>query len=213
MDESDTSDPSAESGTERGRPRNKIAQLVDEYELIDVAVELEEGWAATGDAHRSLRELADYFNERLLERRLAVAGQRALRGEAETLYSLLTDEDVSEGDRIRARRRLEQQGIDTDGLRKEFVSYQTMRRYLRTHRDVTYTREESDRLETDARNVQQLRGRVEAVTENNLRGLRDSSRLSLGEFRVTTEVHVYCEDCGTRYSANELLEQEGCECG
>lgn len=207
MDESSSS----ESGTERGR--NKVARLVGEYELADVAVELEEGWAATGDAHRSLRELADYFNEQLLEQRLAAAGQRALRGEVETLYSLLTDDDVSEGDRVRARRRLEQQGIDTDELLDEFVSYQTMRRYLKTYRDVTYTREESDRLETEARNVQQLQGRVEAVTENKLRSLRNSSRLSLGEFRVTTDVHVYCEDCGTRYSATELLKREGCECG
>lgn len=65
-------------------------------------------------------------------------------GEVETLYALLTDEDVSDDDRLRARRRLEQDGIDVDALQDEFVSYQTIQRYLQDHRGASSTSEERD---------------------------------------------------------------------
>lgn len=201
-----------ESVEEEQVPRNKVAELIDKYDLTGLATELEEGWTATGDAHRSLRELAEYFNRQILEQEFVNTGKQTLRGETETFYTLLTSEDVSEGDRVRARRRLEEQGIDVDELVDDFVSYQTVRRYLKNHRGATYTRAESDRLETEAQNIQQLSGRVEAVAENKLQSLRDSSRLSLGEFRVTTDVHVYCEDCETRYSATGILSRGGCDC-
>jgi cell division protein ZapA (FtsZ GTPase activity inhibitor) len=192
--------------------RNKIAQLIEEYNLSAIGQEIEDRWTATGDSHDSLRELTDYFNKRILEQHLLNAGQQTLQGEVETLYALLTDEDVSEGERIRARRRLEQQGIDLDTLTSRFVSYQTLRRYLKDYRNASYTRQESDRIEKELSNIQQLRGRTESVIYNNLQSLQSADHITLEEFRVTTDVHVYCEGCSTQYSATELLEQGGCGC-
>lgn len=204
---------SSSNGEEESeRPSNKVARLIAEYELTDIATELEYAWEATGDAHRSLRDLADDFNKRLLEQYLTETGQQTLEREIETLYTLLTADDVSEGDRIRVRRQLEQQGINVDQLVDEFVSYQTMRRYLKDYRGATYTPEKKDQIKTELQNLQQLRGRVGTVTEGKLRNLQKTSRISLGEFRVTIDVRVYCKDCETQYSASELLNRGGCEC-
>lgn len=199
-------------GADRERPGNKVARLVEEYDLGETAAALEDSWAAQGENHWSLRKLAREFNERLLEHHLAENGQQPLKGEVGTLYELLTDEDVSESDRVRARRRLEQQGIDIGRLRDEFVSYQTVRRYLEHHRGITYTREETNRLETEAQTLQQLGGRVGAVAEDKLESLRDGGDLSLGRFRVAVDVRVYCEECQSRYPVDELFDNGGCEC-
>lgn len=206
MERSDAADAAG------GAPGNKAARLLDRYELDDVAAELERGWTATGEAHRSLRELADYFNRQLLAHRLQANAQQTLKGEVETLYALLTDDDVSDGDRVRARRRLEQVGVDVDALLDEFVSYQTIRRYLTDHRDATYSPAETDQVEKAIEDLQRLRGRVEAVTEGKLETLRETDRLSLGDFRVTVDVQVYCEACGTQHRVDDLLAAGGCEC-
>lgn len=212
MDETQSDAGAPDPADSAGRSDNKVARLVAQYEMDAVAAELERSWTATGAEHRSLRDLADYFNQQLLERRLAAGGQQTLKGEVETLYGLLTDDDVSDGDRIRAQRRLEQEGIDVDALLDEFVSYQTIRRYLKDHREASYTPEEVDQVEKVSQDLQQLRGRVEAVASGKFENLRETGRLSLGEFRVAVDVRVYCEDCGTQYRASELLEQGGCAC-
>lgn len=207
MDEMSSSPP--DDGT---RPKNKMDRLVKQYGLTDTADEIECAWTATGDEHRSLRELADQFNRELLECRLAEVGQQTLKGEAETLYGLLTGDDVSDGDRIRARRRLEQQGIDVRTLLDEFVSYQTVRRYLKNHRETSYTPEEVDRVEKANDDLQQLRGRVEAVATGKLEDLSKGQDLILGDFGVSVEIRIYCEDCETQYPASELLERGSCGC-
>lgn len=60
--------------------------------------------------------------------------------------------------------------------------------------------------------LQQLRGRVEAVAAGKFENLREENGLSLGKFRLTADIHIHCEDCGTQYRAAELLDQGGCKC-
>jgi len=202
----------ASGGNDRGQLGSKIARLVDKYGLDDTAAELEESWTAQGRDRRSLRELADLFNQRLLERHLEEADQRPLAGELEALYSVLTNEEGNESDRIRARRRLEQKGVDVDALLDEFVSYQTVRRYLRNHRDASHKSEDFDRLSRETKNLMKLRGRAQAVTRNKLESLRSTSDLQLGQFRVSIDVRIYCEECETQLKLDRLLDEESCSC-
>lgn len=196
---------------EQSESRNKVASLIDEYELTGLGDELVAGWTATGDDHRSLRSLADRFNRALLERRLADAGVRTIDGEVENIYRLLTDEEASAGDHVRLTRRLEREGVDPEALESEFVSYQTVRRYLQDVREASYERPTVDRREREMRTLQQLRGRIESVTETKLDQLRDEE-LTLGEFRTTVEVRVFCETCGAGYDVETLLDRGGCDC-
>ena len=197
------------SGSGRGR-RSKVVRLIEEYGLDSVGDELERLWTAEED-RRSLRQLATYFNQRLLERALERADVRPLDGEVENTYRLLTD-DADNADRTRVRRRLERDGLDVEALEADFVTYQAVRTYLQKHRGAEYTPDETDPIEREITNVQRLRGRVDSVTEGKLEQLRSGGHLDIGSFRTFVDVRVVCEDCNTQFDVVDLLERGRCEC-
>jgi len=65
----------------------------------------------------SLRSLERELNVALLRAAAREAGVATLDGEVENLYRLLTDDDVTSGTRVQARRRLENEGLDVDAVR------------------------------------------------------------------------------------------------
>lgn len=197
------------AGSGRGR-RSKVARLIEEYEMESLGAELERRWTAEED-RRSLRELASYFNRQLLEHALEAADVRPLDGEVENIYRLLTDGE-SGADRTRIRRRLERDGVDVDAVENDFVTYQAIRTYLKKHRGAEYTPDETDPIEREIGNIQQLRGRVDSVTEGKLRQLRRTDQLDLGEFRTLVDVRVVCEDCNAQFDVIDLLERGRCDC-
>lgn len=196
-------------GSGRGR-RSKVARLIEEYELEGLGAELEQLWTAD-ENRQSLRELATYFNQTLLERSLEDADVRPLDGEVENIYRLLSD-GAEGADRTRIRRRLERDGVDVDALETDFVTYQAIRTYLMKHRGAEYTPDETDPLEREISNIQQLRGRVDSVTEGKLEQLSAGGQLDIGEFRTMVDVRVYCEDCNSQFDVIELLERGHCNC-
>jgi hypothetical protein len=205
-------DGTSDRGSGRTGRRFKVERLVDEYGIDGAEEDLERGWTATGTEHESLRELAERFNQRLLERVLVEAGIRPVDGEIRTFYRTLAEEGVSEGDRMRLMRRLERDGIDVEELRSDFVSYQAVRSFLRQKRGVTGPVEGTSRMERTADHLQKLVGRTEAVTRSKFTQLRDTGRLDLGEFGVYVDVRVTCRECGEQYLVVELLEAGGCTC-
>jgi len=141
------------------------------------------------------------------------AGMSVIDGERENLYRLLSDEDVAPDARIDARRRLERNGIDVDRLQTDFVTYQAIRSYLKEYRGVEYRKpDDTARVERTTESLERLQSRLQTVSENNLAQLRDSDRITLGEFRIFVTADVYCEDCDAQYSVIELLQRGGCDC-
>jgi hypothetical protein len=197
-----------ESDTER---QIKVARLIDEYNLDGLGEEMARRWTAEDDRW-SLRDSADHFNQAILEAAMEAEGAQLPDGEAENTYRLLTNEDVGEADKTRARRRLEREDIEVDTLLDDFVSYQAIRTFLTKHQGAEYTPDETDPLERETKNVQKLRGHIDSVTEGKLEQLRDSDELTLGEFRTLVDVRVVCEDCNRQFDVVELLEREGCDC-
>lgn len=197
------------SGSGRGR-RSKVARLIEEYGMDSLGAELERRWTAEEDRH-SLRELASHFNRRVLQLALEDVDVRPLDGEVENMYRLLTDED-SGADRTRIRRRLERDGVDIDAVEDDFVTYQAIRTYLKKHRGAEYTPDDTDPIEREVGNIQQLRGRVDSVAEGKIRQLRRTGKLDIGEFRTLVDVRVVCEDCNAQFGVIELLERGHCEC-
>lgn len=194
------------------KARYKVERVARAYGLDSVLDELVERWTRENDA-MSLRDLATYFNERVLRAAMEEAGADPLDGEVANAYRLLSDDDVSSGVRTETRKRLERDGVDIDRVESEFVTYQAVRTYLQEARDAT--REEptdEELIESVDETIERLRGRTTAVTEEKLRQLRDGSRVDLGEFRVLLDLGVFCEDCGTQYEVGELLERGGCDC-
>jgi len=202
-------------GAEATQPESKVARLIDAYELgASFGDRLEEAWTADGDQRESLRSLADRFNRRLLQVTMAEAGMSTLDGEVSNLYRLLTDDDVSSGNRTEARRRLEQHGVDIEQLERDFVTYQAIRSYLKEYRGAEYERDTgTTRVEGVVDTIQRLKSRVNSVATKNLEQLRKTDKVTLGEFRLFVEISVFCEDCRTQYGLVDLLQGGGCECG
>jgi len=197
-----------------GRKSSKVAKNIDKYDLDEsVGDELERLWTAEKPQRRSLRDLAELFNKRLLKSARATAGMSNMSEDVENLYHLLTADDVSSGMQTEARSRLERNGVNVEQLEADFVTYQAIRSYLTEYRGAEYERSaENDSVESVLSAVQRLRSRLELVVEGNLERLRSAGTLTLGEFHLFVDVDVLCEDCGAQYGVVELLDRGGCDC-
>lgn len=201
------------SATDGGtRRQQKVARLIEEYELDNLGAEMERLWTAESDERRSLRDLAEIFNQKLLEKEMVDAGLETLDGEVQNFYRLLTGSDVRKADQMRTQRRLEREGLDVDALIKDFVTYQAIRNYLKEVRGAEFTPNKQDPLERETENIQKLRGRVASVTEGKLELLREGNHLKIGTFRTFVDTNVICEDCGSQYEITELLDRGRCNC-
>jgi hypothetical protein len=208
----DMGDADEPSGGGSGR-RTKVARLIDEYGLATLGAEMERRWTSDGDDRLSLRALADRFNQRLLEAKMTDAGMQPLSGEVENTYRLLTDDDVSAGRRVEAENRLEAAGVDVDGLRADFLTYQAIRHYLTEVREASYERDgDRDGTAGERAVIDRLQGRVESVVRDTVDRLRTAGRLAVGDYRVFVSVDVLCQDCGGQYTAGELLDRGHCDC-
>ncbi|ELZ98088.1 hypothetical protein C440_02533 [Haloferax mucosum ATCC BAA-1512] len=192
----------------RPNPTNsKVGRLIESYELAGLGEELEARWTADENAD-SLRTLADVFNHELLKVAAVDAGLDPLDGEIESLYDALTEDDATGAERTRARGRLERAGIDVEDLQQDFVSHQAVHTYLTTYRGATKERKRSDPTER----VQRLRGRLAAVTESALDSASNHDEFDVGSPEVLVDVQVFCADCGSQYTFDELVERGGCDC-
>lgn len=202
-------DPNRDSSAP-GR-ESKVARLLREYELESLGDELEHLWTRDEDRW-SLRDLAEYFNRELLRTALRETGTTDLDGEAANYHRLLTDDDVSPGDRVEATRWLERAGVDVERLQGEFVSYQAVRTYLKRYRNAEYERTEGDRVSREAESVQQFSARTEAIVQDKIDRLQRQGHIAVGKPSVTVQVRVYCSECNSQYSVDQLLERGYCDC-
>lgn len=193
-------------------PKPKVARLVEKYELAGIGAELETRWTDPENGE-SLRTLASWFNERVLQSTLASADVETITEDVSYLYALLSGETGSRGERTQVERQLEREGIDVETLTSEFVSYGAIRSYLTGYRDVSPpSRNDAASAATTARTIEGLRQRTVSVTESKLDRLQETDQLRVGPHRVFAEVQVRCEECGKQYDVADLLESGTCDC-
>lgn len=179
---------------------------------IDVDGELVDRW--TGTDRQSTRELTEWFNQQLLAAALAKAGVPTRDGEVQNYYRLLTDEDVSSGDRTETRRELEQRGVPVDTLDGQFLSHQTIYTHLTECLGVSLSEPSpSERLDDAETTLGQLQSRTEAVTTDTITRLADHGALDIDSVDVLVSVQVACRECNRQYSVRELFDRGGCHCG
>jgi hypothetical protein len=188
---------------------SKVERVIEKYDLRGFGDTLEDYWTRDEDRY-SLRDLAVYFNERVLRAVMEEAGMHPLDGEVENTYRLLTDDDVSRGDQRQAERKLERENIDIPELRKDFVTHQAIHTYLREHRDVTRdSRQTHEERRNHARETtDRLRSRTEAVIQNTLQSLARTSEFPIDNFDVIVDIRVVDTDTGETYTVDDLLGQE-----
>ncbi|MFB6075241.1 MAG: rod-determining factor RdfA [Haloarculaceae archaeon] len=193
---------------EDGRgPPPKVARVIDAYDLEGLGERLEARWTAEdGD---SLRDLADVFNERVLEAAVEAADARPIDQDVETLYRRLTADDVSEGVRTRTRRTLEREGIDVERVTDDFVSHQAVHTYLREYRGAEKPTPSPEEKRERVRNrVRKLRNRTVAVSEDAVATLQREGLVPDGEFDVLVDVRVLYRDSGEQHEIGDLLSED-----
>lgn len=194
-----------------GSHGDKVARVVDEYGLEGTGAELEARWLGEAGERASLRDLADWFNGRVLAAALRRHGALPIDDDVSGVYRALTDDDVDAARRTSVRRRLERAGVDADDVTADFVSHQTVHAYLREVRGASLP-ETDDEAEREVERIRKLVGRTTAVAEDGLDRLRERDEVTVGEVDVFTRVQVLCRDCGAQYDAVELIERGACEC-
>lgn len=195
------------------KPSNKVAKLIEQYALTGLGSELKAYWTGEGVERMSLRDLAAYFNKKLLETRMDEAGMSIVDNDVDTVYRNLTSESVSAGVRTDTENRLSENGIDPEQLDREFVSYQTLRTYLREYQNAEYDEiSDEEKIEKDMRVIDRLMTRSQSVATDRIEKLISTGRISSSEFEVFIDMNVLCEDCGTQYSVDDYLQRGGCDC-
>lgn len=207
------SEPDPESQSERKSGRQtKISRILDTYELQKLGSELENYWTAESGKRKSLRELAEFVNKQIIETTLRNEGEEMVPGEVETIHAALKDDESSRGLQQEVKGRLERVGVDVEALEKDLVSYQAIRTYLQKERNIEYEGGTQHPVPSAKDQIQRLKGRLRAVSEQRLDTLAKSGEITLGDHNVLVQVEVYCEDCGRQYSIEELLDDGGCNC-
>lgn len=169
-------------------------------------------WEA--DDGPGLRRLADQFNILVINAARLAAGEPSLDGESELLYRLLTDDEVEAAEQARARRRLEEQGIDPDDLTDAFLSYRTLDRHFKncTVRERNIS---SEPVTADSvlNRVNALKKRVEQVTAKSITEVAQHTDIGAAgsDIDVIVQISVVCSECGDRMSLRDLLA-DGCNC-
>lgn len=189
----------------------KVGRVIDERELSGVAEELVTRWTGEAGERASLRELARFFNERVLGAALADAGADPT-GDPSRLYRILTGEEGSAGDRTDLRNRLERAGVDVDAVESDFVSHQTVHTFLTDHLDVEYHEDRRPQLQKDRERIDRLESRLAAVADDVVARSGDAGRIRVGDPDVLVETRVLCAECGNDYTLQGLLDREGCGC-
>jgi len=195
------------------KPSNKVAKLLDQYELAGLGSELKMYWTGEGVDRMSLRDLAEYFNKKLLEAKMEKAGMSLINNDVETIYRNLTSDTVSAGTRTDSENKLSANGIDPEKLEQEYVSYPTVRTYLREYQDAEYDQlSAEEKIEKDRQMIDRLMTRSQSVATDRIEKLISTGRISSSNFEVFVNIDVLCQDCGTQYPIGEYLELGGCDC-
>ncbi|MDF9746228.1 rod-determining factor RdfA [Natrinema salsiterrestre] len=196
-----------------GGRRTKVERVMDQYGLEEWGPRLEAEWIGDETERTSLRDLATAFNQAVLRAAVRDAGTSVLETDIESLYRILTDDDVSRSDAVRKRRELERSGVDIDDVRSDFVTHQTIYTYLTNVRDASLPEEDTgDRIDRKKETVQRLGGRTQVITESTLEELSNAGEIADREYDVFVDVRAICGNCGADYPVADLLEQRGCDC-
>lgn len=192
----------------------KVGTVADRYGLDGISTRLGVLWTTDEDERYSLRELADHFNQRVVESAMSDAEMNPLEGEVENVYRLLTDEESSPGHRVQAENRLEFEGVSVADLQDDFVTHQTVYRHLKNCLEAEYERETgpASRLERDVDRIEAFQNRVRLVVDETVQRLSTAGLFSITAPSAYVDIRILCEECGERYSPRELLERDRCDC-
>ncbi|PAU82929.1 hypothetical protein CK500_12435 [Halorubrum salipaludis] len=196
--------------TEASGTNTKVARVIREYGLDGMGATLEAAWTGESGERTSLRDLADEFNEAVLEAALREENVSSLNVDVSSTYEALRGDSGSST--TRARRRLEREGIDVDALTKDFVTHQAVHTYLTQEREASLPAADEDMADRKVETIEKLQGRLSAVAESAISSLANADELDRDDYDVLVDVRTVCPNCGADAPVGELIRRGGCGC-
>lgn len=194
--------------TEASDTNTKVARVIEMYDLDGMGANLEAAWTGEAGERTSLRDLADEFNEAVLEAALREASVSSLGIDVSSTYKALRSDSRSEANR--ARRRLEREGIDIDELTGDFVTHQAIHTYLTQERKASLPAADGNMADRKVETIEKLQGRASAVAESALSSLANADELDRDDYDILVDVRAICPNCGTDMSVIELIRHGSC---
>ena len=195
---------------EASSTNTKVARVIQKYNLDSMGASLEAAWTGEAGERTSLRDLADEFNEAVLEAALREESISSVNIDVSSTYAALHgDSDLSA---TRARRRLEREGIDVDKLTGDFVTHQAIHTYLTQEREASLPAADDDMGDRKAETIEKLQGRTSVVAESAISSLANTGKLDKDNYDVLVDVRAVCPDCGSDTAVGELIRRGGCGC-
>lgn len=189
----------------------KIGKGIQKYSLEDLNEELTRKYR---DDDYSLRDLETEVNTAITATTLDQA-DAALNTTPEEIVRILhgDDDDVSRREENRLATQLDQAGVDVETLRKDYISYRTVKNHLNDCLDVDTSRTETITLDDARATIGWARTRCENVIEQTLARLSNADKITMGDdIGVTVTPRVTCRDCGVTVTISEFLTDNGCDC-
>lgn len=207
----------------------KIGDLLSKYDLEDYGRELEQRWTHPDPAKRqSIRDLTAELNSRIVERAVEkkTDGLIPVNVSPDEIAELLDGRgsNTAEYDGMNAtevvdfENWLSESDIDPDALKDDLVSHVTLHSYFKDQRgaesphgqtELTPEEAKADKIGT----VRDMHNKYARYLQDRFEPLRNRRLLPEAEPDIFVEFNVSCPACGTRYSAIEYIENQGCtEC-
>ena len=191
----------------------KVDGVIERYDLVStdpIYDSINKGLLArwTGVGKRSAmgyRSLTEWFNKRLLKAVYDEHGRETLGARLDSDYEALNGDDDLVGEEVVESLRAD--GIDSDSLKQDLVSWGTMRTHLKECLD---GHKESQTASTDweKQSIQKAIAVTEDKTEAALSTLANKGTLAGGDTaRIDVQIQLSCQSCPTRVPFDVALER------
>jgi len=191
----------------------KVDGVIERYDLASadpIYDSIDEGLLArwTGAGKRTAmgyRSLTEWFNKRLLKAVYDEHGRETLGARLDSDYEILTTDDDLVSEEVAES--LRGDGIDSDRLQRDLVSWGTMRIHLQECLDGN---KESQTASTnwEKESIQKVIEITEEKTESALSALANKGTLAGGETAgIDVQIQLSCQSCPTRVPFNVAVER------
>lgn len=191
--------------------KRKVGRVIDKHGLHDFHDRLPALWLGEeGYPQTSVRRLAELTNIKIIHSHLEDAIDNPIEGEAEDILNRLKSDNVNK--RTGQEQRLRDLGIDPEDLKSEFVSHQSMYRYLTEALDVEKEDESSSTKEEIIDSLYNLNEKQKIIIENKLRTLVNMDELDVDpdDIDVSITASQNCPECYEQHNVVEFAKNGGC---
>ncbi|WP_152418545.1 rod-determining factor RdfA [Halorubrum distributum] len=184
--------------------RPKIIRVIDKYDLDGIGDEMVAEWTKPESTRRSCRELAEFFNIRVLDAALREAGIIWDRSLVEECTAIIKDRDKS-----LTGFDLDSRGVDIDEVGEDMVSYQSIYTYLTEYRDTEYEREIND-IHSRVKSLGQIETKAETIATGIISRSVSHNQVYGAEPQIEVTTECICETCGSNTEMSVYLQNGGC---